>query len=160
MADELERFGVSIESGLLARFDGLLGEKGYASRSEALRDLIRSWLNDTVAEADADRVAMGTLTLFYDHTQREVTERLTDLGHAHHHLVLTTLHFHVDHDHCLEVLALKGPVHELRSFADAAIAMKGIEHGELVVTIPDAGQAKKRRSVKHSHGPGHSHSHD
>jgi CopG family nickel-responsive transcriptional regulator len=158
MSDDLERFGVSIERPLLEQFDARLAEKGYGSRSEALRDLIRHWLNDTVAEADARRAAMGTLTVFYDHTRRELTERLTEFGHAHHHLVLTTLHFHVDHDRCLEVLALKGPIGELRRFADSVIAMKGIEHGQLVLTVPDASSAKGKRH-RHAHG-GHWHSHD
>lgn len=159
MAEELERFGVSIERELLHDFDARIAEKGYATRSEALRDLIRGWINETVAERDARREAMGTLTIFYDHTRREVTEKLTELGHAHHHLVLTTLHFHVDHDHCLEVLALKGAVGELRHFADHVNALKGITRGELAVMLPDAGRVTKRKAVRHSHGPGHSHSH-
>lgn len=147
MADALERFGVSIEKSLLARFDALVEAKGYQSRSEALRDLIRRGLNDADAEADAHRQAMGTLTIFYDHTRRDLGDRLTDLGHAHHDLILTTLHFHVDHDHCLEVLALRGQVSAMRRFADAVIALKGIERGELVLTLPDA-PAKPRAPAR------------
>lgn len=160
MADGLERFGVSVERELLAQFDRKRAQKGYGSRSEALRDLMRGWLNDTAAVEDPAAPAMGTLTLFYDHTRRELSDRLTHVGHAHHHLILNTLHFHLDHARCLEVMALKGPAGELRGFADEVIAMKGIEHGQLVVTVPDAKRATRRKAVRHSHGPGHWHSHE
>ena len=160
MAGDLERFGVSIESELLAQFDKKLSQKGYGSRSEALRDLMRQWLNVAAAAEDPTLSAMGTLTLFYDHTRRDLTDRLAHFGHEHHHLLLNTLHFHLDHQRCLEVMALKGPVGEVRAFADAVIAMKGIQHGQLVVTIPDAERSTRRKAVRHSHGPGHWHSHE
>jgi len=160
MAQELERFSVSMEKQLVEAFDAKLGEKGYPSRSEALRDLMRGWLNDAAADEHPKSEALGTLTLFYDHTQRDLAERLTALGHEHHHLILTTLHFHVDHERCLEVLALKGPVALLRGFADAVIAMKGIVHGKLVLTLADAsGKPRGRKPTRHSHGPGHWHTH-
>jgi CopG family nickel-responsive transcriptional regulator len=161
MAEELERFGVSIEAELLRTFDRYIEEKQYSSRSEALRDLIRDRLNAAVATEDPKEQAMGTLTIFYDHTRRELTERLTHVGHAHHELILSTLHFHLDNDRCMEVMALKGAVGELRHFADAVASMKGVQHGKLVVTVePTSKPGAKKHSHGHSHGHGHSHDHD
>jgi CopG family nickel-responsive transcriptional regulator len=155
MSGELERFGVSMEAELLEKFDQLLQEKGYSSRSEALRDLVRGWINDEMSVEDPSQPAMGTLTLFYDHTRRELADRLTDIGHDHHQLILTTLHFHIDHQRCLEVMALKGTVGELRRLADRMIAIRGVENGRMVLTVQSEGA-----DHGHSHAAGHKHSHN
>jgi CopG family nickel-responsive transcriptional regulator len=129
----LTRFGISLDSDLLSRFDQLIEQKGYANRSEAIRDLIRGALVDREWE-DGQEEKVGTITLLYDHHRHEVTEKLTQSQHDHHDQILSTMHIHLDHDNCLEVLAIKGEPGKLRSLADALIGMKGVKHGKLVTT--------------------------
>jgi CopG family nickel-responsive transcriptional regulator len=130
---ELERISLAIEKGLLSRFDRLLRRRNLGNRSEAVRDLIRGRL---VAEEEASSKgeAVASLTLVYDHAQRELSDRLVDAGHHHRARVLSTLHVHLDERLCLEILALRGKTAELRHFADHLIGMKGVQHGELVVS--------------------------
>jgi CopG family nickel-responsive transcriptional regulator len=129
----LERFGVSIPSGLLARFDAQITRKGYSNRSEVLRDLIRDRLVEEEWKAGKGEV-VGTVTLVYDHHVRELTRRLTELQHHHHGEILSTLHIHLDEHHCLEVLAVRGKAGVVRGIADRLIGTKGVKHGKLVTT--------------------------
>jgi CopG family nickel-responsive transcriptional regulator len=129
------RIGVAIPQDLLDNFDALIARKGYPTRSEAFRDLIR----DTLIQEDlarAEQKAVGTLTLVYDHHVRQLGERLTEMQHEHHHLVISTLHVHLDHNNCLEVLVLRGKAGEIRHIADRLIAAKGVHHGKLTLTVP------------------------
>ena len=130
---ELSRIGVAIPEKLLADFDRLIGKRGYANRSEAFRDLIRNELiGETVAQRGQEVV--GTLTLVYDHHVRQLGERLTDIQHEHHHQIVSTLHVHLDHDNCLEVLVLRGRASEVQRIGDQLIAAKGVRHGKLTLT--------------------------
>lgn len=127
------RFGVSIEERLLERFDELIAEKAYVNRSEALRDLIRASLVDeqwNVGEAEA----VGTVTLVYDHHAHDLADKLTDHQHVHHHEIVSTLHVHLDSDHCLEVVVLRGVARDIRHIADELIGTKGVKHGKFVAT--------------------------
>jgi len=127
------RFGVSLDEKLLAKFDRLIGKKGYANRSEAIRDLIRdSLVREQWELGDAD--AVGTLTLVYDHETRELEERLTELQHAHYQSIVSTLHVHLDPHHCLEVLVLRGKAAQLKSIADKLIGTRGVKHGTFSAT--------------------------
>ena len=127
------RFGVSLDERLLAKFDRLIGGKGYANRSEAIRDLIRDSLVRGQWEL-ADTDAVGTLTLVYDHETRELEERLTELQHAHYQAIVSTLHVHLDAHHCLEVLVLRGKSGLLKSIADRLIGTRGVKHGTFSAT--------------------------
>lgn len=131
--DRLERIGVSIDGDLLAKFDALIDERGYTSRSEAFRDLIR---NELVAEFSKSPNAevVGSLTLVYDHHTRMLSNKLIDLQHKHHEAVLSTLHVHLDHDNCLEVLIIKGRSDHVRELADSLISTKGVKHGRLTIS--------------------------
>jgi len=129
---EMERVSLAIEKGLLARFDRLLRRRGLGNRSEAVRDLIRHRL--VVEESQGRGPVVATLTLVYDHAQRELSDRLTDAGHHHHALILSSLHVHLDERLCLEVLALRGTPAELRQIADQMIGLKGVKHGQLVIS--------------------------
>jgi CopG family transcriptional regulator, nickel-responsive regulator len=129
----VERFTVAIESELLEQFDVLLKRQGLGNRSEAVRDLIRKRLVDDTVEKDAGE-AIATLTLLFDHEKRELSARMTSAGHAHHTRVLSTLHVHLDERLCLEIMALRGRPSELRKLADGFIAMKGVKHGQLVLS--------------------------
>lgn len=134
---ELSRIGVAIDSSLLQKFDDLIARQGYTNRSEAFRDLIRDALIEKTAERP-DSPVVGTVTLVYDHHVRMLSERLTDMQHDHYHCVLSTLHVHLDHDNCLEVLVLKGKAGMVQKLADALISTKGVKHGRLTITTSGA----------------------
>lgn len=133
---DLARIGVAIDSDLLAKFDTLIGERGYTNRSEAFRDIIRDELVRKSWEGDAEVV--GTVTLVYDHHVRMLSDKLTDLQHDHHKNILSTIHVHLDHDNCLEVLIVKGKAKDVQKIADALISFKGVKHGRLTVTTTGA----------------------
>ena len=129
----LARIGVAIDSELLARFDAYLEKRKYANRSEGFRDLIRDALIGEKTEKP-NQPAVGTLTLVYDHHTRSLSEKLTAMQHDHGELVVSTLHVHLDHHNCLEVLVLRGPAGQIRRFAESIIATKGVQHGQLAIT--------------------------
>jgi CopG family nickel-responsive transcriptional regulator len=128
---DLARIGVAIDADLLARFDALIAERGYTNRSEAFRDLIRNELVDRAWEENAPVV--GTVTLVYDHHVRLLADKLTHFQHHHFRRILSTLHVHLDHDHCLEVLVIRGRAAAIRRIADQLIATKGVKHGHLTL---------------------------
>jgi CopG family nickel-responsive transcriptional regulator len=129
----LNRIGVAIDSQLLEKFDALIAKRGYTNRSEAFRDLIRDELVETAWEKPDSQV-VGTVTLVYDHHVRMLNEKLTDLQHDHFHQILSTLHVHLDHDNCLEVLVVRGKAGAVKKIADALISTKGVKHGRLTIT--------------------------
>ncbi len=133
LMSDLCRIGVAIDEDLLGQFDGLLERKGYSNRSEAFRDLIRDAL---VREetTDPEREAVGTLTLVYDHHVRQLADKLTDMQHDHFREIISTLHVHMDHDNCLEVLVLRGRAGAIRRIADRLVSTKGVKHGRLTLT--------------------------
>ena len=131
--EKITRFGVSIEPALLKQFDSIIKKQGYQNRSEALRDLIRRDLL-TEKHKNPQTEAIGTLTMVYDHHEGNLTTNLLDLQHDHHNEILSTTHIHIDHHNCLEVLVLKGTVGNIQRLADNIKALKGIKHGELVIT--------------------------
>jgi CopG family nickel-responsive transcriptional regulator len=130
---ELCRIGVAINEELLAQFDKLIDRRGYTNRSEAFRDLIR---NELVQEAwhDSDVEMFGTVTLVYDHHVRLLTEKLTDLQHKYHSAILSSMHVHLDHDNCLEVILVRGKASLVQKLSNALIAVKGVKHGKLTAT--------------------------
>jgi CopG family transcriptional regulator, nickel-responsive regulator len=134
---DLERVSITIERELLLRFDELLDEAELGNRSEALRDLIRRRLDERAA-LDDERPATGALTMLYVHGRRELEERLTGIGHEHHELVRASMHVHLDHHHCLEVVALTGRMGELRRLGAAMGGLKGVLGSQLaLVPTPD-----------------------
>lgn len=135
---KLSRIGVAIDSELLKKFDALISRKGYTNRSEAFRDLIRDELVQQAWER-SNSLVVGTVTLVYDHHVRLLSERLTEMQHETYHNILSTLHVHLDHDNCLEVLVLKGKAAAVRRIADALISTKGVKHGRLTITSTGAG---------------------
>ena len=135
-ASALRRIGVAIHGELLDKFDALIGKRGYTNRSEAFRDLIRAELVDETAR-NPNRVVVGTLTIVYDHHVRLLSEHLTELQHQAFALIRSTLHIHLDHDHCLEVIVLQGKAKDLEKVSDALISVKGVKHGKLTITTPN-----------------------
>jgi CopG family nickel-responsive transcriptional regulator len=133
----LSRIGVAIDSDLLDKFDRLIGQRGYTNRSEAFRDMMRDELVEQTWESP-DSYVVGTVTLVYDHHVRLLNEKLTAIQHDHHHAILSTLHVHLDHDNCLEVLVVRGKSAEVRKVADHLISTKGVKHGRLTITTAGA----------------------
>jgi CopG family nickel-responsive transcriptional regulator len=132
MAD-LTRVSISLESALLEAFDGLIGAKGYATRSEAIRDLIRDRLiREEAQQKGGEQVAV--VTLVYDHHARELAARLIDKQHHHHDLVVSSLHVHLGERHCLEVSVLRGAAHQVRHLGEELLATKSVLHGEITYT--------------------------
>ena len=124
---KLVRFGVSIGKDLLDRFDALVAERRHASRSEAFRELIRGALVEQEWRAGGE--VAGAITLVYDHHRRDVVGRLTDVQHDAHDLIVSTQHIHLDRDHCLEIIAVRGPAAEVRRLSDSLRAVKGVLQG-------------------------------
>jgi CopG family nickel-responsive transcriptional regulator len=129
---EVTRFGVSLAKELLAEFDALIGRKEYASRSEAIRDLIRDYLSEEAWRAGRG-AAVGTVTLVYDHHTTDLQEKLTAIQHDEVDTIVSTLHVHLDHHHCLEVLVVRGPAADIRTLADKLIGARGVKHGKLTL---------------------------
>jgi CopG family transcriptional regulator, nickel-responsive regulator len=132
MAD-LTRISISLEVPLLEAFDALIEGKGYATRSEAIRDLIRARLiREEARHQNAEQVAI--VTMVYDHHARELASRLVDMQHHHHELVVSTMHVHLGVHHCLEVSILRGPAAGVMHLGDELLATKGVLHGEITLT--------------------------
>ncbi|NOS81738.1 MAG: nickel-responsive transcriptional regulator NikR [Nitrospira sp.] len=130
--NQLVRFGMSLDQQLLKEFDRHIRRRHYTNRSEALRDLIRD--NLVGQEWDEDKETVGTITLVYDHHVRDLTGKLTDIQHDCQGQILSGMHVHLDHDHCLEVLVVKGKGSEIKKVADALVSVKGVKHGKLTMT--------------------------
>lgn len=129
----LTRFGISLDQGLLKRFDSLIAKKGYSNRSEAIRDLIRDSLVNEEWESGT-KETIGTITLVYSHETRELTDTLTDIQHRYHSAIASTMHIHLDGHNCLEVLVVRGKGKDIRKIADRLIGTKGVKHGKLSAT--------------------------
>ena len=129
---ELVRTGLSLENDLLMKFDEAIAKKGYGNRSEAIRDLIRD--NLVTEDIDKNRVVVGTLTVVYDHHRPNLTEKMVEAQHRAGSRVLAATHVHLDHHNCLEVIIMKGRGGELKDLADGILSLRGVKHGQLVVT--------------------------
>ena len=129
----VERVGVSFEPELLSRFEKLIRKKGYTNRSEAIRDLVRKSIIESEIESEKGDV-IGTLTIIYDHDVGDVTNKLLHTQHHHHSEISSTTHIHVDEQNCLEVLVVRGKAKSVIKLADNIKAIKGVKHGELVIT--------------------------
>jgi len=126
---ELFRFGISLPKDLLYKFDKLITEKNYTNRSEAFRDLIRQELVKKEWE-EGEEVA-GTVTIIYDHHQRELATKLMDIQHDHGKNIISTQHIHLDHHNCMEIIAVRGSAKETQKLADMLKAVKGVKHSTL-----------------------------
>jgi len=127
------RFTVSLPPTLMRQLDEMTAEKGYAKRSLAIADMIRDHLVEHQQRIGTAEI-VGTITLVYDHHKMHVQETLTDIQHDHHDVILSTVHVHLDHRNCLEVLLVRGKAVVVRKIADELIAAKGVKHGKLTVT--------------------------
>jgi len=135
---DIIRFGVSIDQDLLENYDRLIAERGYVTRSEALRDLIRETLIQHKIETESEIQALGSLTLVYDHHARNLSQEMGNFQHEFHEIILSVMHLHVSHDDCLEIIALRGIVSEIAALANGLLSLKGVKNGKLFLTLPSS----------------------
>ena len=130
---ELVRFGVSIPDDLLEKFAELINKKGYTNRSEAIRDLIRDRLVEDQWSEPGHEV-VGTATVVYNHEQSDLAQKLTEIQHRTHNLIISALHVHLDAHNCLEVLILRGESEQVRKTCELLISTRGVKHGKMTMT--------------------------
>lgn len=133
----LVRFGISLEKALIEKFDRYIKERNYSNRSEAFRDLIRQELIKKEWQ-DGDDVA-GAITLVYDHHRKDLLNKITDIQHNYQKEIISTQHVHLDHDNCLEIIAVRGKSSEVWRLADTLKSIKGVKHGTLSMSSTGAG---------------------
>jgi CopG family transcriptional regulator, nickel-responsive regulator len=133
MKKHLHRFGVSMPTELLTQLDELVNAKGYTNRSQAIADMVRDQLVEHRGKEGNRRIA-GTITLVYDHHKRNIQSLLTSIQHDFGEHIISTMHVHLDHHNCLEILAVRGRASLIRQLADKLIAAKGVKHGKLTMT--------------------------
>ncbi len=150
----MERITMSLDSALAEQFDAFISEHGYTNRSEAMRDLIRQQLEKERLEKSDEGFCVAALSYVYNHHELELASRITSVHHSHHELNLASLHVHLDHDNCLEIAIMRGTISQVRAFANAVMAERGVRHGKLHMVPVDMAE------VSHSHeGTPHVHSH-
>lgn len=137
--DNVTRIGVSLEPELLRSFDLLIAQKGFATRSEAIRDLIRSALVQESLAHDESH-AVGTITLVYEHSHGGVKDNMMDVQHRHHKVISSTIHVHLDEEKCLEVLVVHGTVEEVHALVKDLTNVKGVTHGQPVLIAGELGE--------------------
>ena len=142
----MKRLTMSLDDDLAHAFEDLVRERGYANRSEAFRDLLRQDLGDVRRVERPDGPCIAALSYLYNHRQRQLAMRLVDMQHDHHELTISSTHAHLDHDHCIETVILRGRTDKVQAFAQAVIAQPGVSHGHLHL-VPV--------SVRHAHGHDH-----
>jgi CopG family nickel-responsive transcriptional regulator len=152
----MERFTISLSEDLAKEFDALIATRGYENRSEAVRDLIRSELERQRRKRDPHAHCVANLSYVYNHHERDLADRLIELQHEYHDLCVSTLHAHLDHDHCMESLILRGHLDEVQAFSDRLVAERGVRHGQLNVVTVDVAH---EHAHTHGHARGHAHTH-
>ena len=147
----MDRFTISLDESLASAFDELIAERGYSTRSEAVRDILRSHLQINEQKRNRKGSCVAALSYVYNHHERELAERLTSIQHAHHDLTISTMHAHLNHEECLETVLLKGPVGQVRQFAEEMIAERGVRHGQLNLITVELGEPHSHGGSTHRH---------
>ncbi len=148
----MQRITITLDDDLMEELDAMIAEHGYQNRSEAIRDFTRAGMQQAAHGKGKAGECVAALVYVYDHAARDLSRRLVENYHGHHDLALATLHVHLDHDHCMEVTALRGAGAEVQHFADHIIAERGVKYGR-VVMIPSetARHASPARKRNHRH---------
>jgi CopG family transcriptional regulator, nickel-responsive regulator len=147
----MDRFTISLDERLATAFDELIKERQYTTRSEAVRDILRTHLQQNRVRRDSKGACVANLSYIYNHHERELAERLASIQHAHHDLTISTMHAHLDHEQCIESVLLKGPLQRVRAFAEALIAERGVRHGQLNLISVELGKAHRHGGRAHRH---------
>jgi CopG family transcriptional regulator, nickel-responsive regulator len=153
----MDRFTISLSEDLARQFDELIRQKGYENRSEAVRDMLRKELESSRLEREEAPNCVASLSYVYNHHARDLTEKLTNLQHEHHDLVLSSMHVHLDHDNCLETVILRGATKQVVDFANTLIAVREVRHGKVNLVPVDVGDTGHKHP--HEHAPMQYHVH-
>jgi len=145
----MQRFTISLDDTLAQQFDAFIANRSYDNRSEAVRDLIRERLGDAPVSAQAGQWCVATVTYVYDHHEQTVADRVMDVQHQHHDLVVSSLRVHLDHDNCLETVVLRGATFTVQTFAQALTALRGVRHGQIHLIA----LAQADHGHRHPHSP-------
>ena len=144
----MQRFTISLDDALALQFDALIVSRGYSNRSEAVRDLLRTQIDEAHLHAPESIWCVATVNYVYDHRDTVVAERVLSLQHEHHDLVITSLHVHLDHADCLETVVLRGPTKEVHLLSQLLVALRGVRHGH-IHSVP---LSRDSRTHQHEHG--------
>jgi CopG family nickel-responsive transcriptional regulator len=152
----MERITMSIEEDLARAFDELIAARGYTSRSEAMRDLLRREIEARRHATESSKsLCIASFSYVYNHHVRDLAERINAAQHDRHDMVVSTMHVHLDHEHCLETAILKGPTARVRAFADLIEAERGVRHASLNLITVEAGDLHRMPGAHHHHGHMH-----
>jgi len=148
----MERVTISVDESLAKEFDALIRKRGYTSRSEAVRDLLRREVEANRVAYEAKSYCVANLSYVYNHHERDLAERLMAAQHHHHDLVVSTMHVHLDHEHCLESVILKGQAAAVRALSGATQAERGVRHGQLNLVTVATGDEHRLPGAHRHHG--------
>jgi CopG family nickel-responsive transcriptional regulator len=151
----MDRFTISLDKTLAVAFDELIKERGYTTRSEAVRDVLRTHLQQSRLQRDSKGRCVANLSYVYNHHERELSERLASIQHEHHDLTISTMHAHLDQEQCLESVLLKGSIRGVRMFAEAIIAERGVRHGQLNLISVELTGSRAHGGPAHRHSKHH-----
>ncbi|MFZ4708782.1 MAG: nickel-responsive transcriptional regulator NikR [Zwartia sp.] len=147
----MERITISLDESLAQEFDALISAKSYKNRSEAMRDILREYVEtNRIAQARAPD-CVANVSYVYNHHEREMAKRLNDIQHAHHDLTIASMHAHLDHEFCVETLLLKGPTKQVQSYAQEVLAERGVRHGVINVIPVDLAVRQHKHTKGHVH---------
>ena len=148
----MERLTISLDNQLSEQFDVFIHARGYTNRSEAMRDLIRDQLESARLEKESGGNCVATLSYIYNHHENDLATRIASVQHDHHDLILSSMHVHMDHDNCLEVVILRGTIQNVKDFANLVMATRGVRHGKLhMVPVEIRQERHSAASVPHIH---------
>jgi CopG family transcriptional regulator, nickel-responsive regulator len=147
----MDRFTISLDETLAGSFDDLIRQRGYTTRSEAVRDILRTHLQQNIEQHVDHGICVASLSYVYNHHERELVARLAAIQHAHHELSVSTTHALLDHEERIETVLLKGPSQQVRVYADEILAERGIRHGKLNLIHVEVGPTHSHDGSTHSH---------
>jgi CopG family nickel-responsive transcriptional regulator len=147
----MRRITISVDDDLAETFELLVHRNGYENRSEAFRDLLRNALEQEQFDRGTSRYCVGTLSYVYNHHERQLASRLTEMQHAHHDVTVSTMHAHLNHDDCIETVILRGRTADVLKFAQAVMAEKGVRHGRFHPISVEADAPHSRHTHSHPH---------
>lgn len=137
MEQDLARIGVSLPENLLERFDEIITKRGYSSRSEGIRDAIRGYIRYYAWMSEVEGERVGTISLVYDHNQRGLVNSLLDIEHEFTDIIRSSIHVHINHDMCMEVLMVRGEGKDVKAVTEKIMTLRGVKHVKLTTIIPD-----------------------
>ena len=137
MEQDLARIGVSLPENLLEKFDEIITKRGYSSRSEGIRDAIRGYIRYYAWMSEVEGERVGTISLVYDHNQRGLVNSLLDIEHEFGGIIRSSIHMHINHDMCMEVLMVRGEGRDVKDVTERIMALRGVKHVKLTTIIPE-----------------------